>query len=40
MEDSPELSHMRAELMRRTEEIIQKAIEYRNSFDNLAYLWG
>ena len=39
MEDLAELSHMRAELMKRAEDIIQKAIEYRNSFDNYAYLW-
>ena len=39
MEDSAELGQMRSELMRRAEDMIQKAIEYRNSFDNYAYLW-
>ena len=36
MED---LSEMRQELMERVQTIMNKAIEYRNSFDNYSYLW-
>ena len=34
-----ELSEMRQELMDRVQTIMSKAQEYRNSFDNYAYLW-
>jgi dynein heavy chain len=34
-----ELSEMRHELMERVQAIMTKATEYRNSFDNYAYLW-
>ena len=30
---------MRQELMDRVQNVMNKAIEYRNSFDNYAYLW-
>ena len=39
MEDMVELSDMRADLMDRVQNIMNKAIEYRSSFDNFAYLW-
>ncbi|XP_076454452.1 dynein beta chain, ciliary-like [Babylonia areolata] len=39
MEEMDQLCEMKMELNRRTEVIIQKAIEYRNSFDSYAYLW-
>ncbi|KAL8567586.1 hypothetical protein ACOMHN_054399 [Nucella lapillus] len=39
MEEMEHLCEMRMDLMKRAEDIIQKAIEYRNSFDNYAYLW-
>jgi len=34
-----ELSEMREELMNRIHNIMNKSMEYRNSFDNYAYLW-
>ncbi|CAG2194980.1 unnamed protein product [Mytilus edulis] len=34
-----ELSDMRSELMDRITNIMNKAVEYRNSFDNYSYLW-
>ena len=34
-----ELSEMRQDLMDRVQNIMNKACEYRNSFDNYAYLW-
>ena len=34
-----ELSAMRNELMERVQTVMNKALEYRNSFDNFAYLW-
>ncbi|CAG5123286.1 unnamed protein product, partial [Candidula unifasciata] len=39
LEDMEELSEMRQELMDRVQNIMNKANEYRNSFDNYAYLW-
>ena len=39
LEDMEELSDMRQELMQRVENIMNKSMEYRNSFDNYAYLW-
>ncbi|KAK7113097.1 dynein beta chain, ciliary-like [Littorina saxatilis] len=40
MEESSEiLGQLRMELMRRVEEMIQKAMEYKHTFDNYAYLW-
>ena len=39
LEEMEELSDMRSELMDRINNIMNKAIEYRNSFDNYAYLW-
>ena len=39
LEDMEELSEMRQELMDRIQNIMNKACEYRNSFDNYAYLW-
>ena len=39
LEDMEELSDMRQELMDRIQNIMNKSMEYRNSFDNYAYLW-
>lgn len=39
LEDMEELSEMREELMNRIHNIMNKSMEYRNSFDNYAYLW-
>ena len=39
LEDMEELSEMRQELMDRIQNIMNKSMEYRNSFDNYAYLW-
>lgn len=39
MDETEELSEMRQELMDRVQTIMNKANEYRNSFDNYAYLW-
>ena len=39
LEDMLELSEMRQELMDRVQTIMSKAQDYRNSFDNYAYLW-
>ncbi|KAK6170907.1 hypothetical protein SNE40_019193 [Patella caerulea] len=39
LEDMEELSEMRQEIMDRVQTIMNKACEYRNSFDNYAYLW-
>jgi dynein heavy chain len=39
MEDQDELSEMRSELMERVQNIMNKANEYRSSFDNYSYLW-
>ncbi|GFN78401.1 dynein heavy chain 9, axonemal, partial [Plakobranchus ocellatus] len=39
LEDMEELSEMRQDLMDRVQNIMNKACEYRNSFDNYAYLW-
>ncbi|XP_062567134.1 dynein beta chain, ciliary-like [Saccostrea cucullata] len=38
-EDMEELSEMRQELMERIQNIMNKACEYRNTFDNYSYLW-
>ena len=34
-----ELSAMRNELMERVQTVMNKGLDYRNSFDNYAYLW-
>ena len=34
-----ELSEMRTELMERVQTVMNKACDYRNSFDSYAYLW-
>lgn len=39
LEDMEELSDMRQDLMDRIQNIMNKSMEYRNSFDNYAYLW-
>ncbi|BFZ02963.1 hypothetical protein BsWGS_06002 [Bradybaena similaris] len=39
LEDTEELSEMRQELMDRVQSVMNKANEYRNSFDSYAYLW-
>ncbi|CAH1258196.1 DNAH17 [Branchiostoma lanceolatum] len=39
LEDMMDLSEMRSELMERIQTVMNKAIEYRNSFDQYAYLW-
>jgi len=39
LEDMKELSDMRAELMDHVQGIMNKAIEYRGSFDSYSYLW-
>lgn len=39
LEDMEELSEMRQELMDRIQNIMNKACEYRNTFDNYSYLW-
>ncbi|XP_013068368.2 dynein beta chain, ciliary [Biomphalaria glabrata] len=39
LEDMEELNEMRQELMDRVQNIMNKAMEYKNSFDNYAYLW-
>ncbi|XP_077979817.1 dynein beta chain, ciliary-like [Glandiceps talaboti] len=39
LEDMLDLSEMRQELMERVQGVMNKAQEYRNSFDNYAYLW-
>ena len=39
LEEMLDLSDMRQELMDRVNTIMNKAQEYRNSFDNYAYLW-
>ncbi|XP_071813348.1 dynein beta chain, ciliary-like isoform X2 [Apostichopus japonicus] len=39
LEEMVELTEMRQELMDRVQTIMNKAQEYRNSFDNYAYLW-
>lgn len=39
MEETDELSEMRNELMERVQNIMNQACDYRNSFDNYAYLW-
>ena len=39
LEDMQELSDMRGELMDRVQNVMNKACEYRNSFDMYAYLW-
>ncbi|RDD42081.1 Dynein beta chain, ciliary [Trichoplax sp. H2] len=39
LEDMLELSEMRQELMDRIQNIMNKACEYRNSFDTYSYLW-
>ncbi|KAJ8313224.1 hypothetical protein KUTeg_009222, partial [Tegillarca granosa] len=39
VEDMEELSEMRQELMDRVQNIMNKANEYRNSFDTYSYLW-
>lgn len=39
LDDMLELSEMRQELMERVTTVINKATEYRNSFDTYAYLW-
>lgn len=39
LEEMEELSDMRQELMDRIQTIMNKACDYRNSFDNYAYLW-
>ncbi|XP_077869744.1 dynein beta chain, ciliary-like [Saccoglossus kowalevskii] len=39
LEDMYDLSEMRQDLMDRVQGVMTKAQEYRNSFDNYAYLW-
>ncbi|CAH1795230.1 unnamed protein product [Owenia fusiformis] len=39
LEDMEELSEMRQELMDKVQNVMNKACEYRNSFDSYAYLW-
>lgn len=39
LEDMEQLSDMRNDLMERVQNMMNKACEYRNSFDNYAYLW-
>eukprot|EP00058_Branchiostoma_floridae_P010281 XP_002595769.1 hypothetical protein BRAFLDRAFT_200305 [Branchiostoma floridae] len=39
MEDMQELCDMRQETMDRVQTVMNKACEYRNSFDNFSYLW-
>ncbi|CAK8694647.1 unnamed protein product [Clavelina lepadiformis] len=39
MEDMADLSDMKNELLERVQTVMDKACEYRNSFDNYAYLW-
>ncbi|XP_070581054.1 dynein beta chain, ciliary-like isoform X2 [Ptychodera flava] len=39
LEDMLDLSEMRQEVMDRIQGVMNKAQEYRNSFDNYAYLW-
>uniref|UniRef100_A0A4W3JPZ5 Dynein axonemal heavy chain 11 n=1 Tax=Callorhinchus milii TaxID=7868 RepID=A0A4W3JPZ5_CALMI len=39
MEDILDLSEIRQEIMDRVTDVINKATEYRNSFDTYAYLW-
>jgi len=39
LEEMEDLSEMRQELMDRVQNIMNKSMEYRNSFDNYAYLW-
>ncbi|KAK3590847.1 hypothetical protein CHS0354_024585 [Potamilus streckersoni] len=39
LEDMDELSEMRQELMERMQNIMNKGTEFKNSFDNYAYLW-
>ncbi|XP_060681399.1 dynein axonemal heavy chain 11-like isoform X1 [Hemiscyllium ocellatum] len=39
MEDILDLSEVRQEIMDRVTEIINKAVDYRNSFDSYSYLW-
>ncbi|VDI07166.1 dynein heavy chain, axonemal [Mytilus galloprovincialis] len=39
MEEMEELADMRSEMMDRVNIIMNKGMEYRNSFDNYAYLW-
>ncbi|XP_070187600.1 dynein beta chain, ciliary-like isoform X2 [Littorina saxatilis] len=39
LEEMEDLSEMRNELMERVHTIMTKATEYRNSYDNYAYLW-
>uniref|UniRef100_A0A1I8JH23 DHC_N2 domain-containing protein n=1 Tax=Macrostomum lignano TaxID=282301 RepID=A0A1I8JH23_9PLAT len=39
MEDNDELQAVRTEIMERVERIMQKAMEYKSSFDTYAYLW-
>lgn len=39
LEEMDELSEMRTELMDRVQNVMNKACEYRNSYDQYAYLW-
>ncbi|XP_077967769.1 dynein beta chain, ciliary-like [Styela clava] len=39
MDDMADLSDMRNEMMERCQMVMDKACEYRNGFDNYAYLW-
>uniref|UniRef100_F7AU91 AAA+ ATPase domain-containing protein n=1 Tax=Ciona intestinalis TaxID=7719 RepID=F7AU91_CIOIN len=39
MEDMADLSDMKNEILERVQTVMDKACEYRNSFDNYAYLW-
>ena len=39
LEDMEEPSEMRQELMNRVENVMNKACDYRNSFDGYTYLW-
>jgi dynein heavy chain len=39
VEDMLELSEMKGELMDRCQNVITKALEFRNSFDSFSYLW-
>ena len=39
LEEMEELTEMRQELMERVQNVMNKACEYRNSFENYSYLW-
>merc|ERR1712136_408119 len=39
MEDMADLNEHKEEMMERVQAVMEKACDYRNSFDNYAYLW-